>query len=425
MSGHRTSQAGTGGLSGRSHLAVPAIGRRGLGMGALALAVGFMVAPGALAYRPEGFDVSHWQGEITPAEWQQAYNAGYVFCFTKATQGTYYTDTEFFDNMDEGSEAGLLMGCYHFADPQYCAAVDEADYFVSVAGPYLSSGYLRPVLDLEWGYSLGATALSNWVNSFMDRVEQQSGVEPLIYTNTNYATYYLNWTVAHRDVWIAQWYPSNPQTDEPDIGVFNAWAFWQWTDSCSIPGIGSSVDCDVFNGTMAELQDFVIGGASQPPTITQHPSDQTVALGDTAQFTVAATGQGTLTYQWQKNGSNLSDGGHYSGVTTTILTISHAGISDAASYRCVVSNEAGDTPSNSATLTVTGQPGDFDDDDDVDQEDFGHFQTCLTGPASGPPPPGCEDANLDGDNDVDNDDFSIFHACMSGANVPGDPNCAQ
>jgi len=405
-------------------MTVHGIGRRKPGMGALALAFVLTAGPGALANRPDGFDVSHWQGEITLLEWQQAYNAGKVFCFTKATQGDYFTDGEFFDNMNEGSQAGLLMGCYHFADPVYVSATDAADYFVSVAGPYLTSGYLRPVLDLEWGYGLGKTALSNWVNAWMDRVEQLTGVEPLIYTNSNYATYYLNSTVAHRDLWIAQWYPSDPETDEPSIGVFNTWAFWQWTDGCSIPGIGSSVDCDVFNGTMAELQSFVIGGGVQPPTITQHPSNRTVVPGGTAQFTVAATGEGTLTYQWQKNGSDLSNGGHYSGVTTTTLTVSNADSSDAASYRCVVSNEGGDTLSNSATLTVTGQPGDFDDDEDVDQGDFGHFQACLTGSASGPPAPGCEDANLDGDNDVDINDFAIFQGCVSGPNVPADPNCA-
>ena len=70
-----------------------------------------------------------------------------------------------------------------------------------------------------------------------------------------------------------------------------------------------------------------------------------------------------------------------------------------------------------------GIPGDFDWDDDVDQEDFGHLQSCLSGPAV-PPTFGCEDANLDGDLDVDQDDVAKFQLCISGPNVPGDPNCA-
>ncbi len=94
---------------------------------------------------------------------------------------------------------------------------------------------------------------------------------------------------------------------------------------------------------------FVIPPA---PTITQHPQPQSVCPGDTAIFSVTASGQGTLSYQWQKNGSDLANGGHYSGVTTSTLTVSMADANDAASYRCVVSNAGGSTPSNAAALTL-------------------------------------------------------------------------
>jgi hypothetical protein len=70
-------------------------------------------------------------------------------------------------------------------------------------------------------------------------------------------------------------------------------------------------------------------------------------------------------------------------------------------------------------------PGDFDGDQDVDQEDFGHFQVCLTGEGVSQNEPGCADAKLDGDTDVDADDFSIFLGCLSGANVPADVDCAD
>ena len=69
-------------------------------------------------------------------------------------------------------------------------------------------------------------------------------------------------------------------------------------------------------------------------------------------------------------------------------------------------------------------PGDFDGDLDVDQEDFGHFQVCLSGSVVTQTDPDCQDANLD-DDDVDHDDFSIFQGCMTGANLVGDPSCAD
>jgi len=66
---------------------------------------------------------------------------------------------------------------------------------------------------------------------------------------------------------------------------------------------------------------------------------------------------------------------------------------------------------------------DFDGDSDVDSDDFDYFQSCSTGPAVGPPSPGCENADLDGDNDVDQSDFGLFQRCISGAEVLADQNC--
>ncbi|MHC4444463.1 MAG: thrombospondin type 3 repeat-containing protein [Planctomycetota bacterium] len=82
-------------------------------------------------------------------------------------------------------------------------------------------------------------------------------------------------------------------------------------------------------------------------------------------------------------------------------------------------------------VTETGCPvvqvgPDLDGDGDVDHEDFGRFQVCLTGSSVPIDDPGCLNANLDGDIDVDQDDFVIFQGCMSGANVPpADPICGD
>jgi hypothetical protein len=75
------------------------------------------------------------------------------------------------------------------------------------------------------------------------------------------------------------------------------------------------------------------------------------------------------------------------------------------------------------TLPVLFAP-DFDNDGDVDQVDFGHYLGCITGPASGPPATGCEDADLDGDNDVDQEDFGLLQRCYSGPDLPVDVTCA-
>jgi hypothetical protein len=88
------------------------------------------------------------------------------------------------------------------------------------------------------------------------------------------------------------------------------------------------------------------------PTITSHPSNTTVNETSSTSLTVVATGDPTLTYQWRKGGSNLSNGGHYSGVTTATLSISSADSGDDANYDCVVTNSFGSATSNTAHVTV-------------------------------------------------------------------------
>jgi hypothetical protein len=70
-------------------------------------------------------------------------------------------------------------------------------------------------------------------------------------------------------------------------------------------------------------------------------------------------------------------------------------------------------------------PGDFDQDQDVDQQDFGRFQACFTGQGVLQDDPACAPARLDQDVDVDQDDFDLFQKCLTGANTPGNPDCAK
>jgi len=76
-------------------------------------------------------------------------------------------------------------------------------------------------------------------------------------------------------------------------------------------------------------------------------------------------------------------------------------------------------------VVVEAIPSDFDEDGDIDQEDFGYLQSCFSGAGFTQDDVYCQDALLDDDDDVDADDFGIFQACMSGANVPADPDCVD
>jgi glucose/arabinose dehydrogenase len=87
---------------------------------------------------------------------------------------------------------------------------------------------------------------------------------------------------------------------------------------------------------------------SQPPAIASQPASLTVPVGASATFSVSASGSTPLSYQWQRNGTNIS------GATGTSYTLAGAQSSDnGAQFRAVVTNAFGTATSNAATLTVT------------------------------------------------------------------------
>ncbi len=110
-----------------------------------------------------------------------------------------------------------------------------------------------------------------------------------------------------------------------------------------------------FNGVVGWIAESLIQGSPTAPTITQHPSSTVASVGDNVSFTVAASGTAPLSYQWQKDLVNLSDGNGISGSTTATLQITDVQTSDAGGYRCVVTNAYGSATSNTATLTVSSE----------------------------------------------------------------------
>ena len=123
-------------------------------------------------------------------------------------------------------------------------------------------------------------------------------------------------------------------------------------------GISQPVDIQVANdgslyylarGSSSVFRVQFTGGTA--PSITTHPSNQTVAQGSPATFTVTATGSATLSYQWQRNQQNIS------GATSSSYTLPSAAFADnGATFRCIVTNAFGNATSNAATLTVNAPP---------------------------------------------------------------------
>jgi hypothetical protein len=95
-------------------------------------------------------------------------------------------------------------------------------------------------------------------------------------------------------------------------------------------------------------------GMATPPVISTQPAAVTVAAGDLASFAVVATGDGTVTYQWRKDGVLVI------GATSPSLALPGVTLASAGVYDCVVTNSLGGASSMAvsagAILSVNGAP---------------------------------------------------------------------
>ena len=85
------------------------------------------------------------------------------------------------------------------------------------------------------------------------------------------------------------------------------------------------------------------------PRIDTQPSSVSARVGATASFSVTASGSATLTYQWTKNGADISGA-----ITAAYTTPAIVAADNGALFAVRVANGAGTVTSNAATLSVTG-----------------------------------------------------------------------
>jgi GH25 family lysozyme M1 (1,4-beta-N-acetylmuramidase) len=199
----------------------------------------------------EGIDISHWQGTI---DWVKVAAAGKRFAFMKASEDIDFVDTTYPANRAAANANGIIIGAYHFAQPDTSPgdAQAEADHFLDTA--HIASGDLPPVLDLEVSGGLTVPQLQDWVRGYLGRIYERTGVRGVIYMSPAFWVKYAGDTTWFADngykvLWIAHWTTASAPTLPADAWGGNGWTFWQYTSSGSVSGISGRVDLDRFNGT--------------------------------------------------------------------------------------------------------------------------------------------------------------------------------
>lgn len=162
-----------------------------------------------------------------------------------------------------------------------------------------------------------------------------------------------------------------------------------------------------------------VGSPTGPSIFTESPLPA-ASCGQNYNTVLTGCGAGTLTWTLDSGslplGLDLASDGTISGIPL---------VGGAFQFVVKLTDSSG-SATRPLAMTVGGvccnnPPADFDGDGDVDQDDFGMWQLCVTD-TNGGVPDGCGCMDLDKDGlDVDQADYTIFSRCAGGAFMP--PAC--
>ena len=126
---------------------------------------------------------------------------------------------------------------------------------------------------------------------------------------------------------------------------------------------GSGGTWYIYDTAASAALDFSVSGVINSnsvgvaaPIIGAQPVGTNVFVGKNAGFSVTASGNGTIAYQWFKGGVPLADGGAVSGAKTNALNFTPAATNHTGNYSVVVTNLGGSVTSSVVTLKVVPLP---------------------------------------------------------------------
>lgn len=216
----------------------------------------------AVSDRVYGIDLSHHNREIdwdnlalycdakgsvyhqTPAK--RKYMQPVSFVYMKATEGGNHVDTTYAVRAREADIHGIAKGAYHFlrlASP----IEDQVRNFIETVN--WQPGDMPPALDVEMPGELrrhGVDGVFEW----LEAVEKELGVRPIIYTGDNIRTKYLSKDPRFNnyECWIARYNPAGPQSGD--------WQIWQMSDKGKGLGHSGQIDINIFGGNHDDFNNY-------------------------------------------------------------------------------------------------------------------------------------------------------------------------
>ncbi|WEG13289.1 glycoside hydrolase family 25 protein [Pullulanibacillus sp. KACC 23026] len=198
-----------------------------------------------------GLDVSHYQS-LTQTSFNNLKSDGYSFVIIKATEGTTYTDPQFYTYYKYARNAGLSVHAYHMIGNSAATAdqqIAEAEHFNDVLSQtqaqtgYAFTGYAfedveqTPTngIDSDWWENDSPACVSSFLNELQALGQTKVGVYAAYWYWTTYLENNTNTWPSDTKIWLARY--------NTTLGM-NA-DIWQYTSTGTIDGISGNIDLDV------------------------------------------------------------------------------------------------------------------------------------------------------------------------------------
>jgi hypothetical protein len=250
-------------------------------------------------------------------------------------QQTIWPSTIVPATVDSGSSGSVELGVLFKADTN--GTITGIRFYKSAANTGVHVGHL-------WSHTGALLAKATFTGETASGWQQANFSTPVaIAANTVYVVSYQT-SIGH---WSVNWnYFASSGVNNPPLHALQ-------NGSGTPDGVwGSAGTFPAHTNASNYWVDLVFkSAAGVAPSITTQPVSQTVKVGQTATFSVAATGTAPLNYQWKKNNAAISSA-NSSSYTTAATTSSDTG----AQFTVAISNAAGAVTSNAATITVNVPP---------------------------------------------------------------------
>jgi beta-galactosidase len=282
--------------------------------------------------QPSGLEADFsiiWKGRV------QARTTGYYTFSTSSSGGVRLT----LDGTQIISNLGFHSLTENYASPVYL----EAGVFYPIQLEYCRLSGLDGIIKLWWQVGGGSREIVPAAQLYQPAPIQQ----PTVWSQNASIPVGQPWTPSYfggagGGAW--QFHVNN-----------NGWTAAPWTPTAA----GSYTFYVLRRGDAIYDQmgswPYTVTVTTPPPLITTQPQNLTISVGQSATLSVVATGT-SLTYQWRKDGTNLSNGANLSGATGSTLTLTNCQTTASGAYSVVIANAGGSVTSAAASLTVSTGP---------------------------------------------------------------------